>query len=370
MKFWLYRCIAVLCVTLQIAPTALLAEDTTPVALVEKLCKSSRGPTPEEDAEALRTCKISLLDKYISSLGQERQSLVSAKRAVLAADLDGTVQNYIERNRSFDKKTKLLTLSAQGNINIGKINQLIDQTQPQEPSVFKRSRILFVFAARRQDKIDTKSPNETTGSRFTKNTGQENSALSTQGKISTSSTNTSSEAVSTTSVVTRTADVINYIVENNAKASIDNAMSEVLVNRGFAIVPSEAIFTKTKGRCNPDNLIKDFETSSEFSQESKSSLMIGCRETKANMLAYGTLTIGTQRQDSVNAQNKIVNVMINAQILDCSDEDLPIKVGSIGALQVEASGADQTQAETAALKLAATKAAQVLADQLRSQGIR
>jgi hypothetical protein len=354
---------------LQICATALLADDTTPVALVEKICKSSKGPTSEEDADATRTCKLALLDKYINSLGQERQFLVSSKRSVLSADLDGTIQNYTERNRSFDKKTKVLTLSAQCNINKGKIDQLIDQTQQQGAHTQERNKILFVFTARRQNKVVTNPLTVTTGSKITKNSGQESASGSTQGRSSLSNTVTTAEAVSTTNTLTRKADEIEYAIENNAKASIDYAMSEVLINRGFAITPSETLVKKTKGKCNPDNLLRDFETSSEFSEQSKSSLIEGCRETNAKLLAYGTLTIGAQRRDPVNNQNIIVNVIVNAQILDCRDED-PVKVGGIGALQVECIGADQTQAETAAIKLAATKAAQVLADQLRSQGIR
>ena len=143
----------------------------------------------------------------------------------------------------------------------------------------------------------------------------------------------------------------------------------IFVDRGFDTVSAADLVDASKGLFNPDKLQKDFETSSQFSLENQRLAVRACRDAGAPMLAYGTLTIGVQRIDPVNQRNVIVNVTIDAQILDCR-KSLTIKVGSIGAVQVEGVGADQTQAENAALDMAAAKAAQVLADQLRSRGIR
>lgn len=343
--------------------TRAVADDLSPIAVVEYSCKSSKGPTAEEDAASIRRLKALILDKYIASLGPQKQPLVLAKKPALNADMDGMLQNFSVRSRDFDKKTKIGAMSAQADVNEAKVNQLID-AGPGERGV-----IVFIFAARRQVEVETRGPKVTTGSQQGRSATAEASTQSRAGETSATTASRTAESTTTVDSVTRTSDRIVYSIEDNAKAGIDRTMSKVFVDRGFDTASPADLVEATKGAFNPDKLQKDFETSSQFSMESQRMATRSCREAGAAMLAYGTLTIGIQRKDPANARNVIVNVVVDAQILDCR-KALAIKVGSIGALQVEGVGADQTQAETAALDSAASKAAQVLADQLRSRGVR
>jgi hypothetical protein len=342
-----------------------VADDVSPVAVVELVCKSSKGPTPEEDAACLQSLKLALLDKYISSLGPERQPLVAARKAPLAAEIDTVLQNLTIRSRQFDKKTKSNTLAAQADISVAKVNQLIDVSPAPQAGSADKNPIVFIFIARRQTEVETKSPKVTTGSKATQSAEMEAGSQSRGGEATTSTASRKAEATTTISSVTRTSDRIIYAIEDNAKAGIERTMSRVFVERGFDTV-SAADLVDTN--FNPDKMQKDFETSSEFSLENRQLAARVCRGAGA-MLAYGTLTIGVQRIDPANQRNVIVNVIVDAVIFDCR-KPLAIRVGSIGAEQVEGVGADQTQAETDALDKAASKAAQVLADQLRSRGIR
>ncbi len=343
--------------------------DTSPIAAVEVVCKSSKGASPEEDAQGLKAVKLALLDKYIASLGAERKTQVAARRGDLAVSSDGYLENVTIRSKQFDKKTKTLTLAAQGDINDGRITQLIDAAAAPVGDKGDKNPIVFIFVARRQQEVESKPAKVTTASQEMSSAQKDASEQSRSGQSTVTTGEKSSRAVSSISTVTRTTDRVVYVLEDNAKAGIDRTMSKVFVDRGFDVVPASDLVDPSKSEFDPDKLQKDFENSSQFTQEHQRMATRVCREAGAPMLAYGTLTICVKAIDPVNSRNTIVNVIVDAVVMDCR-KTLSVKVGSIGALQVNGVGADQTEAETAALDIAATKAASVLADQLRNRGIR
>lgn len=343
------------------------ADDIQPVAAVELPCKASKGASAEEETMAVRQVKAQLISKYLESLESSRKVALAPKMNVISGAPDEYLKNFVTRTKDFDKKTKVLTLSAQANVDVAKVNSLLDVAPAAAPG--EKSAIVFVFVARRQVQVETKGPKVASSTQTETGTEKEAGVQNRAGESTTSVIVRSGEVVKSGGSVVRTADSINYIVENNAKASIDRTMSKVFVDRGFDTVSASDLVEATKGAFNPDKLEKDFEASSQFSLENQRMATRACREAGAPMLAYGTLTLGMQRPDPVNPRNVIMNVVVDAQVLDCR-KALTIKVASIGAMQVEGVGADQTQAENTGLELAASKAAQVLADQLRARGIR
>jgi hypothetical protein len=343
-----------------------LADDNSPISSVELVCRTSRGPSPLEEAQCMRALKLSLLEKYIASLGPERKGLVAARQQELAASIDTYLESVVVRSRQFEKKTKAFTLAAQGDINSARINQLIDGgTSASGP----RNPIVFIFVARRQQEVESKGPKVTNGSQQIQTAETSTSEESKPGETTAGTAGKTSQATSTIRSVTRTADRIVYALEDNAKAGIDRTMSKVFVDRGFDTVPASELIGLSKGDFDPDKLQRDFEASSQFTLDHQRVATRVCREAGAPLLAYGTLTITAKTIDPANSRNTLVNVIVDAAVMDCR-KPLTVKVGSIGALQVTGVGADQTEAETAAIDLAATKAANVLADQLRNRGIR
>jgi hypothetical protein len=338
------------------------AADTKPVAMVEFSCKSGKAARPEEEQEATLAVKRALIEKYIASVPDERKLVLSEKKDDLFAEPDRCLSNFVIRDEDFNKETKMLTLSAQADINTAFIDGFIDGPVTKN---LEHSQIVFIFVARRQAEVESRGPKVTTGTQQI--SGKEAQAEGSGG--SASETVKTSEAVTSVSSETRTADRITYVLDDNSKADIDSTISGVLINRGFDVVSAANLVAASNGQFNPDELQTDFKTSSQFSLKHQIMATRVCREAGAPLLAYGTLTIGVKRTDPVNSRNTLVDVDIDAQVFDCR-KPLASKVGSIGALQVEGVGADQTQAETEAIKLAAEKAATTLADQLHNRGIR
>ncbi len=341
-----------------------IADDLSPVAVVDFPCRSQKGMSAGEESIAIAKLKGILIDRYIASLGPERQPLVAAKKAVLLANPDAFLENFEVRSRAFDKKSKLATISGQALVNTASISALLDVIPQGE-----KHPIAFIFVARRQSEVESKGPKLTAGTQSTKEVHEGAVAESKGASVTTTSVSRASEASTTVESIVRTADRVVYMLEDNLKAGIDRTMSKVFVDRGFDTVSASELVEATQGAFNPDKLQGDFQASSQFSLDNQRLATRSCREAGAPLLAYGTLTIGVQRRDPTNSRNILVNVIVDGQVFDCR-KPLAIKVGSIGALQVEGVGADQTQAETAALELAATKAANVLADQLRGRGFR
>ena len=221
--------------------TPALADDNSPIAAVDLVCKSPKGATPEEEAQALQAVKLPLLDKYIASLGPERKPLVAARRGDLEASLDGCLENVTTRSKQFDKKTQTLTLAAQGDINTGRINQIIDAAAA---PAGEKNPIVFIFVARRQQEVESKGTKVTTASQEMKSAEKNASEQSKSGEATTATADKTSQAVSSISSVTRTADRIVYALEDNAKAGIDRTMSKVFVDRGFDVVPASDLGTR------------------------------------------------------------------------------------------------------------------------------
>jgi hypothetical protein len=343
----------------------LWAEETTPIAFVDFTCQSSKSATPAEEQAATQSVKAALLGKYFSSLPPERQTALADKQPVILAAADSYLDNFVIRDRAFDKKTKTLTLTAQADVNHAKITKLIDDAANNGA----HQQMVFIFVARRQAEVESKGPKVVTATRQMDSHQTDADAISHNGEASAATGTKTSQAVESVSVETRTADRVVYALDDHFKADIDSRMSEVFVNRGFDVVSAAALVDASGGKFNPDDLQKDFETSSQFSLAHQSLATRTCREAGAPLLAYGTLTILMKRLDPANNRNTLVTVKIDAQIFDCR-KPLASKAGSIGAMQVEGVGADASEAEGQAIKLAAEKVASTLADQLHNRGIR
>lgn len=372
------------------------AQDFSPIAAVQLQCKKSKAASEQELTLARAQLKVALLEKHLASCEPGRQQLLSAQRVALENNLDTILLNYTERPPRFDSKTKLLTLSAQCTINRGKLDQLVDGARPPRNEATQATEgdgpksMVCIFVARRQAKVQTKAAKVETGTQTRTSREAEKEAGTTDGVIRASEHTSNSEVVATISSTTRTADEIQYAIEDNAKAGIDGAISRVFVDRGFDIRPSSTLVAASKGKFNVDTLIADFEKGSQFSEANLDAIAKACYNAGVDMLSFGTLTIDAQMRDPVVANQILVTVRVDGQVLDCSrlgktrarldDEGNIIEqprsyvVTTVKARspsrQISKAAPDQSQAETLALEDAANSVANILADQLKAAGIR
>jgi hypothetical protein len=328
-------------------------------------CKGKSKPTKAEEATALAALKRSLLLEFINESPEPRRSLLNAKSDELLASMDLFLPQLTILDSQFDKATRTYTLVGEADVDPGRFDKLIDQPVKSANQNAVRSYISWIFVARRQATVKEIGPKVATGSSKLKSEEVAASASQQPGFSSVSTISKSEDAIVTESAVTKTADEVVYLLEDNKKASIDAVMSKVFVDRGFDVVPASELVRLSNNTFNPDKLQADFKTSSQFSLENQQTATRLCREAGLPFLAFGALTIGVKEGDPATGMTR-VSVIIDAQVLDCRNQFV-IKAGSIGALQVSALGPNQTEAETLAIQKASEQAATIIADQLRQR---
>jgi hypothetical protein len=330
---------------------------------VEIVCSNGKGPTAEEESKCLRQLKAGLLEDYLATADPARANLLAPLRDRILANPDSYLDGFTKAGANFDVKTKRYTVSGYTSIKYAAIDRLIDQPTPG----VKRNPILFIFVARRQSMVREHGLEVSTSAV---------TGIGSQASVEAESSSRGAEAsaneqvrqgVSTSSSVARKADSIVYQLEKHLQGSIDRSFSEVLVNRQYDVAPAEELFDESNPESNLEEMEKDFATSADFSVKHRKKIIDLCRE-KAPILAYGTLTLLMKRQDPRNAAITLIDVGVEAQVLDCRGA-VSIKVGSVGRAKVTGSGADQSSAELAGIEIAAAMAANKIADQLRSRGI-
>jgi hypothetical protein len=329
-------------------------------------CASDAGPTPADMDKALKQLKIIIIEDYIDSADPARKFLLEPLRSTLISNPDAFLEGFTKSGSGeFNATSKSFSVSAYSSLKFSSIDRLIDA--PGNAPDVKRNPIVFIFVARRQTQTVEHSVDvETTVISDDRSSVGATNHESNSG-FDVSAQSQVKQGITTSSQITRRSDTITYDLETQLKANIDRSFSEILVDRQFDVAAPEEIFDASDPESNLDEISKDFQKSSDFSIKHRKHLIEICRE-KAPVLAYGTLTLGMKRLDPSNPAITLIDVMIDAQVLDCRGA-LSIKVASIGNVRVTGTGIDQTSAERNGLERAAAKAANAVADQLRRRRI-
>jgi len=173
----------------------------------------------------------------------------------------------------------------------------------------------------------------------------------------------------------RRADSIEYILEEEKRGSVDKAVSSVFVNRRFTPVPSSDLQMNSGGKLKISQILNDFKSSSDLSDESKALVMDAAVRSEADYFATGTVTVNARSVNHSTGRVRI-GVTLEAQIFGfrkskSGDRYIGTKiVASTGSRVSVAEGSDQSEAETKAIEDASILAANVLCDQLRDSAAR
>jgi hypothetical protein len=351
------RFAVLLCLCLAVLSPRSSAAQVGEVVTIEIQCADAKGPSPQEEAKALEELKKIILQDYIQNAGGARQSLLAAQASVMLQTPDAYLVGLTTSTRIFDAKTRRLTLGASAGIRTDAVSRLIDQKPAAAPSV----PVVFIFVARRQSQVFEHDLQVTTAAR----SGADATASVGTGPNSARAAVSVGQSETTGGGGTLSrADTITYEVEAQLRANIDRTMSRIFKQRGLRIVPSAELYDASDGKLDLDDLQKDFRTSSEFSLKNRREITRVCRNLPVPvMLAYGTLTLGVKRLEAGSGAT-VVDVMVDAQVLDCRGP-IAEQVASIGNVRVSGAGVNQTAAERTALDLAAERAANDIADQIK-----
>ena len=324
-------------------------------------------PTDEELATAAENVKHNLLVKIISEQEDSRKESLQAKLGEMRPD-DYFVQgSLIIVDKKIDKDSKRLTIVAQVDSDSDSFNKILDKGQPMAAA--NKLFVAWVFAARRQDSVLEFDPEVSNNTAQGKKSVNESTSTAGGGTTKSSRGTTDQSTAASSGGVLRKADAIVYIVADEHRARIDKAMSGVLVNRGFAPVPSSDLQANSGGQLKISKILEDYKTSTDLADENKILVMQAANKAEVDLFATGTVTLNTKSRDPATGSTRI-GATVDAQVLGFRKSRSSNRyvgtmiVASTGSRVVVAIGKDQTEAETKAIEDASILAANILCDQL------
>jgi hypothetical protein len=160
------------------------------------------------------------------------------------------------------------------------------------------------------------------------------------------------------------ADKITYKIISSS--NVNAATTDILSTSGFDVYEYGDVVSECGGT-EPDLIRSHFETSSEMKREYRKGAIEGARECEASYFAVGTLDAGQTDIDPVSGLKRVF-VTVNSQVWNV-EKRLPKAVASVGPVQYQGVGPNQTVARTNALKLAANEAAKVIVNQLNAKNL-
>jgi hypothetical protein len=360
---WLLSILISLGVEISASTQRYTASATTPI-------KRSK-PTPDETDAATIAVKKALLAKVIAEQDASRRQKLQSVSPQLNPDDFFVAGTLLISDTQVDKERKCLTLVAQVDADSAAFNKVLDVgSSPVAPSAAKQW-IAWVFAARRQSSVKEYDPE--VFNRVTKlDTSEKQAATaSASGVTDTKESTTVQNSVASSGGVLRKADAIDYVLAEDQRARIDKALSSVLVNRGFSPVPSSDLQANSAGKLKVVQIMEDYRTSSDLSDDSKALVMEAALRSEVDFFATGTVTLNAKTRDPATGNTRI-GATLDAQIYGfrkSRNGDRYIGttiVASTGSRVVIAIGKDQTEAENKAIEEASILAANVLCDQLRA----
>jgi len=319
-------------------------------------------PKQEEKEAAIRAAKVEIIRMHIQSSDSARHANLKGIEPQLVANPDGFLSNFNILGDDTDRKSKTYTVAVVADVNEAEINRILAVQAPQTHKL----PISMVVVSRRQTLVKEIGPKVATGSTEMKTTEDSTAQTTTAGKSSVVQASKTQTAAFTESAVTLSSDSIIYDVASAQE--VDAAISGVLGDRGFKVVPADTLTEMTGGLFDVKRLIRDFRMGNDIAPETKRDAVKGCQKVEMPFFGYGTLTIGVKQKDDVSGKWK-VNVLIVAEVWDVR-EKFASKVAAVGPVQYQDIGDSQTQAENNALTGAANRAAQLVSDKLLEKGIR
>jgi hypothetical protein len=230
--------------------------------------------------------------------------------------------------------------------------------------------LTFVFVARQQDTAqsfdDKVYQRADVGRAYGEKTNEGESLRG--NSISTSGSREETVSVSTTTggSVTRRSDSLTWKVANANE--VNTAMTGIFSSAGYEVVEAEYVESESNGLLSVDRIRKDFGAGDDLASATLRDTANGVRAAGIPYLAYGTLDVGMRDRDPVSGNVRIF-VTVTGKLLDVSGR-FPRTVSSVGPVQYAGLGPDESVARTNALRDAAEKTAQQMANEMNVRAVR
>ena len=321
-------------------------------------------PTPEEKNAAVDAAKHQLIRIHIATADSARQANLSRIEGQLQQNPDAVLSNLVITGEGFDKKSKTYTVAVAADISDSEIDRMLQALSPAQP-LERKLPISLVVVARRQRSVEEIRPSLASGTKDLRLAESSSGESIHQSGSTVSDSRRVETATVPESSVTLHSDSIKYEVAPAQEA--DAAISSVLGDRGFKVVPADVLAETTGGLFEKKRFTEDFGSGDDLGPKTRADAVKGCQKVGLAFFGFATLTFDGKRTEEVTGKPEI-NVRIVAEVWDVRDQ-FPTKVAAVGPVQYQDIGESQTQAENKALIGAANRAANLICDKLIQNGI-
>jgi hypothetical protein len=318
----------------------------------------SSEPTDDEKAKAIHSAKVNAINKYASTLSISQQKLLGGIQSEIATNPDRFLTEHRVVSQEINKQTKTYSVVVRTNINEGLLANEMSRNMPVNTGASgEGSSIVSLFVARqvtesrifdeRRAVVSQSKAGLDAGASGTKEYSQQSSYRANGGN--------------------RVRKAAKHTYTQLASTDFDAAFNNIMTSNGYESIDFSDVTSECGGPRITD-IKKAFMASDELPQNLRKNAIFAAKKCDIQFFSLGTLNVTAPMTDPVTGNQRVV-VSVDGMIWNITKR-LPRKVGSVGPIQITGLGMDDESARREALKLAAEKAAAIIASQLGSKNIR
>jgi hypothetical protein len=325
----------------------------------------SSKPSESDRHAAVANAKLNAWKEFTSTFSMAKQKAYRDLEPYFLDHLDDYIVDYVILGDKLDKSTKTFSVMVRVKVNESKVDaKLSAASVAGSAKSGEGSGFGFIFLAREASEV--KAFDE----RKTKITSLESDSTAVEKNKIGGGVMASSESVESMKKeqiggnTVRKSDQIQYSV--SSPQDINAAMNEILTPAGFEVIDYADIVTECGGAA-PEVIKTEFSSNYELSATTRKAAIDAARKCQVVYFAVGTLDVGMQDVDPASGLKR-VNVTVSAQVWNIA-KGLPKQVASVNSDPYAGLGPDPVVAKRNALKMATSKAAKAIVDQLNAKGL-
>ncbi|MEJ1959757.1 MAG: hypothetical protein WDM70_10330 [Nitrosomonadales bacterium] len=334
-------------------------------------------PTSEDKRQALNAAKFKAIESYFSEQNSAESRNFDAVEEQVKTDLDRYLIGVVVLGEEDAKDSKRYTVAVRVQLNSNRIVELMKPKTAEKSG--NRPELAFLFLTRQvstQISFDDRVVKRIEASKKANGDSSVNEISNESESIKKSSVGTGSSALTKVSsnegeisTVETGGSIQKKIAESTYKLgssqSFNAAFLEVINGQDWPYDPIEA---ETEPKINLKGVKTDFSAGDDIQPETLQLLVRDLKSAELNYLALGTVSIGLPGTDPSTGLSR-VSVELYAKVYDFSGRRSKTIV-TVGPEVINGEGADPSQAQANAIKLAANRAAKEFMNQLSQKDVR
>jgi len=369
--------------------SVLLALSGTALAQVQsakgKATVSYVGPAASVEAKtkAMRDAQAKAIEYYYAEAGSSESSNFDVIRDRVFANPDRFILDTTIIGEEDRPDLRQYTVAVRVSLNVANLRNEVKRSSAVATATREqKSALAFLFVSRQVESIKDYDARvykrvDTTfkGDKSAANaeTGVEGESIK-KGQIATNASTTSkssvavnkSASVETGGSTTRKAADSTWRLMPSANLGV--VFKTSFTTAGFKVYEARDVEPVSGGNLMVATIENDYKSGNDLQSATLASVVAGMRAAQITYVALGTLDVGLADKDPATGLMRVA-VVVNAEVKDVSQR-IPESVAVVGPVTYSGLGPTEAEAQTVALKAAATNAARELLSQMTDKGIK